>query len=194
MPIVKLTQEGDSLTMQVKDCEPVKGNFGEQVKFTATNGDILFLPKDSADRQLERCQLDYATAIGETLTFSRDKNKKPGAAPFWGITVANVRDANPAPSKRIAPPSGAPPQRKALPFDEEVPLPPDPDEPLYREEPKRTPREAREAETGISDRERAYLATWRRVARDLAIVCQNEGIPLDASAVQAATFSVFNSR
>lgn len=102
MGIIKLQKVGDALTMTVTDCEQVKGNFGEQVKFTAETGDILFLPKDSADRQLERLGLTYVTCPGETLTFSRDPNKKPGAQPYWSIAVASRGAASAPASKRVS--------------------------------------------------------------------------------------------
>lgn len=102
MGIVKLKEVGDSLTMTVTECEAVKGNYGDQVKFVG-NGDTLFLPKDSADRQLDRLNLSaYADVVGETLTFSRTENKKKGAAPYWNVDVATPTTTTP--SKRLPPP------------------------------------------------------------------------------------------
>lgn len=102
MGIVKLKEVGDSLTMTVTECEAVKGNYGDQVKFVG-NGDTLFLPKDSADRQLDRLNLTaYADVVGETLTFSRTENKKKGAAPYWNVDVATPTTTTP--SKRLPPP------------------------------------------------------------------------------------------
>lgn len=106
MSIVKLKEVGDSLTMTVTECEAVKGNYGDQVKFVG-NGDTLFLPKDSADRQLDRLNLTaYADVVGETLTFSRTENKKKGAAPYWNVDVATP--TSPTPSKRLPPPESRP--------------------------------------------------------------------------------------
>lgn len=103
MAIIKLANAGDAVTWKVTDCETVAGKFGSQVKFTAENGDVLFISAETAERQLNRCGLTTETAIGETLTFSRQANTKtPGAAPYWSIEVAGPQAA---PSKRLAPPT-----------------------------------------------------------------------------------------
>jgi hypothetical protein len=82
----------------------------------------LYVPLDSALRQLERVPIAIEECAGETLTFSRDpNNSRPGAKPYWGIKVASVVEKSaPAQSKRIPPPS-----KKPLPFDEES-FPPEP--------------------------------------------------------------------
>jgi hypothetical protein len=207
MSIIKLVNEGDTLTMTVKACRVVKGTYGEQVQFDSTDGDTLYLPHDSAVRQLERLTLTPDTATGEALTFSRDHNPKPGSKPFWGISPAK---AQAQPSKRIPPPSGAPAQgvtRASLPFDlperehEAVgpmdgpmpgPLVGDPwdgDTPYRKvkaEEPAPTPREHAELA-----REDEYLALWSRVAEHQAAVGKALGFPVDGSSVQAATYSIW---
>jgi hypothetical protein len=48
------------------------------MKFTNDGGDMMFLSQDTADRQLDRCGLTTATAIGETLVFFRSENAKGG--------------------------------------------------------------------------------------------------------------------
>jgi hypothetical protein len=98
----------------VLTAERVKGQYGEQVKFGFEQGD-LYVPLDSALRQLERIPIAIEECAGETLTFSRDpNNSRPGAKPYWGIKVASVVEKSAPPqSKRLAPP------RKVLPFDEE---------------------------------------------------------------------------
>lgn len=102
MAIIKLANAGDAATWKVTDCETVAGKFGSQVKFTAENGDVLFISAETAERQLNRCGLTTETAIGETLTFSRQANTKtPGAAPYWSIEVAGPQAA---PSKRLPAP------------------------------------------------------------------------------------------
>jgi hypothetical protein len=117
--IVKLQNAGDSVTWRIKSAETVAGKFGAQVKFTAENGDCLFISEETAGRQLGRIPLDITQCAGETLTFSRSENPK-GGAPYWNIGVADVIDrAAPAQSKRVAPP------RNPLPFDEES-FPPEP--------------------------------------------------------------------
>jgi hypothetical protein len=113
--VIKLQEEGQTLTAVVLTAERVKGQYGEQVKFGFEQGD-LYVPLDSALRQLERIPIAIEECAGETLTFSRDpNNSRPGAKPYWGIKVASVVEKSaPAQSKRIPPPS-----KKPLPFDEE---------------------------------------------------------------------------
>lgn len=102
MAIIKLAHAGDAATWKVTDCETVAGKFGSQVKFTAENGDVLFISAETAERQLNRCGLTTETAVGETLIFSRQANTKtPGAAPYWSIEVAGPQAA---PSKRLSAP------------------------------------------------------------------------------------------
>lgn len=122
MAIIKLANAGDSMTFRVKSAETVAGKFGAQVKFTAENGDCLFISEDTAGRQLGRIPLDTLDCAGETLTFSRTENPK-GGAPYWNIGVADVIDKaiGSVGSKRLPPPP-----KKPLPFDEES-FPPEPD-------------------------------------------------------------------
>ena len=108
--IIKLPNADDTATLTITRCEVKAGNFGEQVAFSAGD-DVLFIGKDTADRQLLRCGFnvgDYHAVVGSTLRFSREANaKKPGAAPFWNIEVSSAGEARQtaAPSKRLAPPS-----------------------------------------------------------------------------------------
>lgn len=121
MGIIKLAKAGESVTWRIKAAETVAGNYGSQVKFSNDSGDVLYISEDTVAKQLERCQLTVAGCVGETLLFAREENrKKPGAAPYWSITVADAVDrATPVASKRLPPPP-----KKALPFDEES-FPPD---------------------------------------------------------------------
>jgi hypothetical protein len=102
MGIIKLQNEGESHTMTVTECKTVTGNYGEQVLFS-DGTDTLYLPKQSADRQLERLGLDESSAVGMNLTFSRDPNPKKGAKPYWGISYAGAEPAAPKPSQRVEP-------------------------------------------------------------------------------------------
>ncbi len=103
--IIKMPDEGDTITMHVAKCEVVEGKFGEQVKFTDTRGDALFISRASADRQLSRigfCDEEavlYGDVDGNTLVFSRDHNKQMPAKPYWGIArVVAADDATKRPS------------------------------------------------------------------------------------------------
>lgn len=108
--IIKLPNADDTATLTITRCEVKAGNFGEQVAFSAGD-DVLFIGKDTADRQLLRCGFnvgDYHAVVGSTLRFSREANaKKPGAAPFWNIEVSSAGEARQtaAPSKRLPPPT-----------------------------------------------------------------------------------------
>jgi hypothetical protein len=107
MAIVKLQNAGESLTWTIKKAEVVAGKFGNQVKFENDGGDLLFIPHDSAMRQLDRVNLTVVDCVGETLTIARDENKK-GGAPYWSIRPAGPGDRQPADAKRISSPYQAP--------------------------------------------------------------------------------------
>jgi len=117
MAILKLPNVNDTHTGHVTSCEQVEGNFGPQVKFGFEGGDLLFLPADSAHRQLlhagfpdvgedGHARADLHAVAGNTLAFFRSPNKKGGSsAPYWNVTIAN--GAPPAPSKRLSGPDTA---------------------------------------------------------------------------------------
>lgn len=101
MGIIKLQNAGESLTATVTKAERVQGQYGEQVRFTLPDGD-LYVPLDSALRQLERIPIAIEECQGETLVFARDpNNSRPGAKPYWGIRLAGAADRA-APSKRLS--------------------------------------------------------------------------------------------
>lgn len=103
--IVKLQNAGESVTWRIAKAESVPGNFGQQVKLESDGGEILYMPHDSAMRQLERIPLTLDEAVGEVLVISRDPNPKPGAKPYWGIRLGGSGDKAPAPSgKRVESP------------------------------------------------------------------------------------------
>lgn len=118
--ILKLKEAGDSATLDISACEVVEGQFGEQVKFEGSNGDTIYLPRTSADRQLERLgfgegEIDYSLAIGETLEFSRTPSTKPGAKPFWNINPGGKKGNGKATPKPENKETGAPPEGDAIP-------------------------------------------------------------------------------
>lgn len=122
--ILKLAAEGDTHTGRIIGCSEVAGNFGPQVKFTFEGGDDLYLPKESADRQLQRIPLAYAECVGEVLTFSRDHNPKVASKPYWGVKLAAAGDNQPKPSgKRVPPPGGI--SKGAIPGLDDEGLPPE---------------------------------------------------------------------
>jgi hypothetical protein len=107
MTILKLPDVGDSATLKIVECQVVEGVYGEQIKFVDSEGQTLFLPRNSADRQLARIgfdantdnsgelDIDYPAVPGHTLTFSRSPNPKRGAAPFWDIERAGKGNGKP---------------------------------------------------------------------------------------------------
>ena len=201
MTIIKLPNAGDNAHLTITGCEVVQGTYGEQVKFDAANGDTLYVPKESAVRQLLRCGYDggnddetgkpvpnYGDVVGDTLMFSRDANPKPGAKPFWSITVSSPGDAHPvAPSKRL---TQAAAQKPALEEDDGYgPI----DE---------TPKTASLLDRmtaltgGPTDNERArltaaYFQLWRDVATEQTAVSKNLDLPVDGTSVQAATATIW---
>lgn len=116
MAILKLPNVNDTHTGHVSACEQVEGTYGPQVKFGFEGGDLLFLPADTAHRQLlhagfadvgedGHARADLHQVAGNTLAFFRSPNKKAGSAPYWNVTIAN--GAPPAPSKRLSGPDTA---------------------------------------------------------------------------------------
>jgi hypothetical protein len=167
MGILKLQNEGDSHTMLVRDCKEVPGNYGQQVMFT-DGTDTLYLPKDSADRQLARIgfadgegSIAYGDVIDMTLTFSRDPNPKKGAKPYWGIRYVGTD----APEPKASPRAEAPKAPSAS----------------VASQPRR--------DAIVSQ----YLILWDTMAHHLAQTSQKYGYGLDAAAIQAATATVWIS-
>jgi hypothetical protein len=220
MTIIKLPNTNDSHTGRIKSCGEAQGNFGMQVQFDFDNGDTLYLPKDSADRQLGRLNLAYEDCAGLTLTFSRDPNPKAGAKPFWGISIPV--GATPAPSgkrltaseaARAKPHTGPLPTK---PFDEPTdaerftafenaldevegayedprPIHParvDASQQVQHQAPQKAPPVRQGAPTGLSDVEVEYLSLFERVAAAQARIAQKHQMPFDASSVNATTFSI----
>lgn len=106
MAILKLQNAGESMVMTVRKAEVTAGKFGSQVKFENTDGDVLFVSQETAERQLSRIPLAVEDCAGETLVFARDENKK-GGAPYWSIRLAGGADKAP-PSPRLQSPYQAP--------------------------------------------------------------------------------------
>lgn len=160
MGIIKLVNEGDTHTMLITDCKEVAGNYGAQVLFS-DGTDSLYLPKESADRQLTRMGADYSSVEGLMLTFSRDPNPKKGAKPYWGISYAGTKPVEAKPSARVTPP-------KTPPTDGAPTL------------------ETRRLNVALD-----YLALWDLVSKHLKEECDITHAPLTADAVQAATATIW---
>lgn len=165
MAKIKLPNVGDQHTMTITLCEIARGDFGEQVKFE-DGTDTLYLPKQSADRQLARIFGDgfaYTDAVNNTLVFSRTpNNKKPGAAPFWNIEPATGAQKATAPSTVKPAASSAPSASIGV---------------------------QQRRESIVTQ----YLILLDTVANHLAQTSQKYGYGLDANAIQAATATVWIS-
>ena len=213
MSIIKQSNEGDTCTAKVKSCESVQGTYGQQVRFDFVSGATLFMPYDSAVRQLMRCGFDggqdengedvadFERVAGETLTFARTHNKKPGAKPFWDVSVASgAEKAGAVPSKRLTgpdtrtagqkiidaaiPPDDAPPA-----FHREVPLPESEDGPSINEQIGL----ADPAFEGASAKEISYYALAERVAAFQAKLAKLYEMSFDAASINAMTFSIWKN-
>lgn len=193
MSILKLANAGDEATLDITGCEVVEGQYGEQVKFSAGE-DILFLPKASADRQIDRLGLvtpwngdasDYEQVIGEKLTFSRTPSTKPGAKPFWNINVAKPNGKPPV--AKAAPPK-SPPSFASKP---EAELPP-----FLRDADAQDAAElAGKLAPGLLDKLQADLAIYTAltefVTRDIAPIYVKAGIGMSPESAAAATATLY---
>lgn len=215
MAILKLTESGSSLTMHCAKCEVVQGNYDEQVKFTDTRGDQLFLPRKSADRQLFRCgfgtedapgeyNIHYSEVDGTTLVFSRDPNAKMPTKPFWGIRKIADNDAPRAPlterakaeAERVRKAKGLPPEEDGnlgphIPGLDDAPPPSDEDYPY--DDDGLPPVKAATAPQSQSKAEQ-YFALARQVADFQAEIGNAKECPFDLASINAMTFSIWNSR
>lgn len=214
MDRIKLTEPGSNVTFTVKAVEEVRTGKWPDYDFHATDGRVIVMPKTAADRQFARMKETPESVIGATVCVSRSDTPGDNGKLFWNLTLAAPAAATAAPSKRVDSPYRPAPARETTvpprqPAGHGGAHIPEMDEPDPRDfpghdpaapapweavpEPPLTPREfaAGEARTR---READYLALWDRVAAHLAKTCAAHRIALDASAVQAATFSIFNQR
>ena len=89
MSILKV-EVGAPITLEVAKMEEVEGQFGPQLKFTAPNGDCVFVSKDAGHRQLERIGItDDPT--GAVLLFEKVQK---GAKTYLNINPAAKRSGN----------------------------------------------------------------------------------------------------
>ncbi len=91
MAILKLKLAGEEATLAISTAEVVQGQYGEQVKFSVDNGDVLYVPLDSVRRQIDRCGVGEIDELsGRTLHFSRAAGKN--GVVFWNIDKARPDD------------------------------------------------------------------------------------------------------
>jgi len=212
--IIKMPDEGDTLTMHVAKAEVVEGQYGEQVKFTDTRGDQLFISRASADRQLSRIgfadgeMVIYGDVDGNTLVFSRDHN--PKGKPYWGIQrVVPADDATHRPSLaaqakaeaervRIAkklPPDDGGSMGPFIPGLDDIPPPSDADSPHGDEDGMPPVKANAHPKAGVPLKESEYLALAERVlAWQFAKGNQYGGVEVTMSSVNAMTYSIYGLR
>ena len=211
MSIIKLPKDGDEATFTVTKCERVEGQYGPQVLFGGADGEQLYLPADSADRQLGRVfdftaenGVAYGQVIAERLRFFRTANtKKAGAAPYWNIEIA-TGPAKPAPKRLTGPLDGprANPRPVSIPaHDPMAPPATEPPDELwgdrdagYAEDYPAKAVEIPMPSAGIEARIAAYFLLAQKVATFQAELGKTHEMPWDGQSVNAMTFSIWNSR
>lgn len=101
MGIIKLAEAGSEAVLTITNCEAVEGKFGMQVRFDADNGDTLYVPESSVERQMDRFGAEsYSDVVGMTLRFYRAPNNK-GGSPYWNIDKAREGDTAPKAPKLL---------------------------------------------------------------------------------------------
>ncbi len=120
MAILKLKNPGESAVLAIASASIEQGQYGEQVKFVTTSGDVLYTPVGSVQRQLDRIGVaDIEDIAGKTIFVERTANhKKPGSAPFWDISRATEGDVvktngHPPTQAKPAPPKVVPSDNEA---------------------------------------------------------------------------------
>jgi hypothetical protein len=124
--IIKVKDVGEEWIAKIYGADIVSGQYGEQVQFVDEHGDTLYMPLDSAQRQLQRLEMDVETLNHAAkqravwLKFYRTPSTRPGGSPFWNIALAGgskavAQGARPGasqpPNSRQAPPPPSTPDR-----------------------------------------------------------------------------------
>lgn len=106
MAILKAAEGPHTLT--ITGVEEVEGKFGNQWKFTADTGDLLFLSEMAAARQVARLGLTPESCVGQTLVFTQTQKD--------GKTYNNIALAGSgAPAASGAPKAAAAPAPRPAP-------------------------------------------------------------------------------
>lgn len=133
--ILSLKQAGDSVTLRVQSCGPLSIGKYPEVEIVGMDGNRLCavrIPQKSVDRQFARIDLTYPSAVGKTLTISRDPNTSDPSKPFWGISLA--KGATPQATRAQAPAEFGGP----IPGLDDLPNEPPPVEEAYQQPTQRT--------------------------------------------------------
>lgn len=210
---IKLTEPGSEHTMLIAKVTLNQSGSWPDHEFHDAEGNVLGVPVKSMERQLERLEVKTAEElIGAWVKFSRSTEAGKNGKYFWNADLASPPKGA---SKRIPPPSGAPPQGsgKLLPFDEgyeaaapnlapnpankalHVGMSAPPNAPLQGEEDEPTPLDAKSSleqvqRDALTD---AYGDLYERMLSRMGHAHREDGktVPLDSMAVQAATATVW---
>lgn len=193
MSVLKLANAGETATLDITACEVVEGQYGEQVLFKSGEDD-LYLPRTSADRQLERLgfasngDMDYDAVVGLALTFSRAPNPKAGSKPFWNIAKATNGTAPVAAVQKPKPAAKPPVEYVANKPQSEIP-------PLLRNAEAEDEAEFRQ-KVGVDPASlpkdaALYVAITEFVLRDIAPIYEKSKIGMSPESAAAAVATIF---
>lgn len=223
---IKIPAVGDEVTFNVQKCEVVEstkykdrvtGDWVQDVKFTAPNGDKIFIGRSTADQKLGRLgfgqknpdgktyDIHYGEVDGNTLRFYRDPNPNDASKPYYGIDRVTPEDVSKRPSLAAAAKAAAERVRVAkhlpseddggamgptIPGLDDVPPPTDADNP-YSEDDGMPPVKAGMAQQAIVDAKaakRQEIVEAYRFAYSAALDVQ--GPDATAEAVQAGAATI----
>jgi hypothetical protein len=106
IPLVTLQNAGDYITLKVTKCGELPFGRYKEIEFVGKdphgNTAAVRVPKQSADRQLQRLELTYDGAVGRTITIKRDPNKAEPAKAFWGLYLEGGAPGATAPALRTS--------------------------------------------------------------------------------------------
>jgi len=172
---LKLKKVGDAATLRIMSCELMKIGTYPEIQFAGVDATGVVwsvkVPQRSADRQLERLNLTYKTAVGQTLTISRSPNAQVPSKPFWDVVVADM----PVTAQPFVSPSPAAPTSVDEP-------------PLTRREQAAPPNIKREPGEKTST---LYARITDHVLTDIVPKYKAQGIPVTMEGTAAIVATVF---
>lgn len=102
MDRIKLTNAGEAVTFVVAAIEENRSGKWPDYEFHATDGRVVVMPKNAADRQFSRMKETPASIIGSTVCISRSDEPGDNGKLFWNLTLAAPGAANRPASKRVS--------------------------------------------------------------------------------------------
>lgn len=180
---MKLTKPGESLTMAIMSAALVPVGTYPEVEFVGFNGKKEFVsirvPKQSADRQLQRCELpEYGDTVGKLLTFGRDPNAKQPTKPYWAITLEGNAPDEYLPLLKAGAPAASPAATAPAPASA----------------PAAATAASHAAQNGVAEREK-YSTAYKRITEfvltDIVPLYEAKKIPVTAEACHAMAATLF---